>query len=187
MPTPQQQAILKAYVEADPVLSLIAPNLDGAYAIAAVLNMPAVPAFAVWRTEVPVAAIRNALTLSSYTPNDAADNTATFTNRLLVAQAKQINMQIMLQGSTTLDCSGAGVRNDLRDALIQLPTGRNGALVSAGGASGATVLNVCHRPALLVEKLLAGEVSTTGGVTANVLTFEGQISPAEVSAAMGWG
>lgn len=186
MLTTQQQAALKAYVLADPVLSLLAPGWDNADTIAQAFKKTATPTFLVWRSDTPTKDIRNAITFSAYTPNDAADNTATFTNRALLAQTKQINLQIMLQGVDRLDCTGAQVRADLRDAVIQLPTGTGGAMVAAGGASGSNVLNACTRPANILEKVLAGASSTTGTVTANMLGFEGSVSGPEVHTAMGW-
>lgn len=181
--SPAQAAALKAYVAADQVLNAYPNTADGADALAKVLNAPAVPAFPVWRTDTPVKDIRNAITFSAYTPNDAADGTSLFTNRALLAQTKQMNLQIMLQGVTQLDCSGAQVRADLRDAVTQLPTGASGGLVSAGGSGGVTVLTACTRPAKLIEKILVGVPAATGPVTANLLAYEGEVNYADVQAA----
>ena len=141
-----------------------------------------------WRTEVPTKAVRAAITFSSYTPNDAADNTATFTNRALLAQTKQINLQIMLQGLETIDASLPQARADLRDAVIQLPTGAAGAMVSAGGVSGVNVLTACTRLATVAELLLAAASQgsdTTGTVTARVFGWQGALDDQMVSDIIG--
>ncbi|HOU24548.1 MAG TPA: hypothetical protein PLN42_09900 [Anaerolineae bacterium] len=180
--TPTQLQAIKADIAADPVMSALPRNGDSNYEIARLYNLPPTVAMSVWRTEVPTKTIRSAITLSSYTPNDAADNTATFTNRALLAQTKQINLQIMLQGLDHVDMSLPQARADLRDAVTQLPTGAAGALISAGGASGATVLTACLRNATRAEKLLNAGTSTTGTVTANLLGFEGTVTDRDIEA-----
>lgn len=180
--TPAQKAaiqtdILAKQAPGQPLFNVVAES-----AIAAYYNADS--GSKAWRTEVPTKAIRAAITLSSYTPNDAADNTATFTNRALLAQTKQMNLQIMLQGLETVDMSLPQARADLRDAVTQLPTGAGGNPVSAGGAGGANVLNACTRSANRVELLLAnGSIAsdTTGPVTARVLAFEGTLTEQNVS------
>lgn len=181
--TPAQKATIKADIIAkqasgQPLFGVTAENLIVAY-------YNGFPGSVAWRTEVPTKTIRAAITFSSYTPNDSADNTATFTNRALLAQTKQINLQIMLQGLDTVDMSLPQARADLRDAVIQLPTGAGGAFVTAGGASGVNVLNACTRPARVVELLLANPAADatdkTGNVTARILTFEGALTDQNVS------
>ena len=54
MLTPEQQLIVKNYVEADVVLSLKAPSAQSAYEIAQALNLVANPTFIVWKTEVSI-------------------------------------------------------------------------------------------------------------------------------------
>lgn len=50
--TTAQKATLKAYIDATPELSAIPNNTDGAFAVAALLNIEANPAWVVWRTAV---------------------------------------------------------------------------------------------------------------------------------------
>ena len=50
--TTQQKQTLKAAIDADPALSSLPNNSDGAFAIAAILNLTATPDYVVWRTEV---------------------------------------------------------------------------------------------------------------------------------------
>lgn len=181
---PAQLAVLRADVIADPVLSLIPRNDDGYVEIAKAYNAPASPDFLVWRSDTPVRDIIDAITWSAYTPNDTPDNTATFTNRALVIQTKQMNLQLMLQGRQNLDTTKPNIRSAIRDAVINLPSGVSGASVTAGGASGVTVLTACLRKATRGEKLFASGTATTGSVTGNLMVIEGQISTGDISQAM---
>lgn len=178
-----QLGVLKAAILADPVLAAFPMNSDGAFSIAAALNLPSSPAVDVWRTDAQVAEITDAINWDKYTPTDVADSTALFTNRMLQTQTKQMNLQLMLQGKETLNCSKANIRAGLRDAVIAVPTGASGAVVSPGGSSGATVLAACIRNSLRVEAILAGVDATTGSTTAKLLGYEGAISYQDVAAA----
>lgn len=180
MLTPAQQAIVKAYILADPVMSAKPQNGDGDYEIAELFNAQSSPSFMVWSKNVPVQDIYDAIDWSKYTPVDAADPTVLQTNRLLIIQTKQMNLQNMLQGRETIDASKTKIRAGLRDAVIAIPAGASGAAVVAGGASGATVLATCQRNALLIEKILSTTTATTGSTTANLLDYVGQISYQDV-------
>lgn len=142
-----------------------------------------------WRTDMPTKNIRAAITLASYTPNDTIDNTATFTNRALLAQTKQMNLQIMLQGLETVDMSLPQARSDLKDAVTQLPTGTAGAMVNDSGPGGLNVLTACTRSATVAEVLLANPASDatdkTGNVTARILTHQGMLNDQLVSDIIG--
>lgn len=141
-------------------------------------------ATAVWRTDTPVTSILDAIDWTKYTPNDAAAENSIGTQRVLITQTKQMNLQNMLMGRTTLDCSKSGIRAGLRDAVISVPTGASGANTNPGGASGATVLAACTRMANHIEALLAGADATTGTTTAKLLVYEGQIGRDEVQQAL---
>jgi len=179
--TPAQLQALKAAINADPVLSAKPLNSDGAFDIAIAMNTPV--ASTVWRTDARVQAINDAINWALYTPVDAADGTATWTNRILAIQTKQMNLQLMLQGRETVDASKTNVRAGLRDAVIAVPAGASGAAVSPGGASGVNVMNACIRPGLRIEILLKTGDATTGGVTAAVMGYEGTITYQDVEAA----
>lgn len=130
-----------------------------------------------WNSQAPVRNIYDGIDWTKYTPNDAPDGTAIFTNRLLAIQTKQMNLQNMLQGRETIDASKALLRAGLRDAVIGLPSGTSGASQAAGGSSGVNLLNACTRKARFVEAVLgAGTSATTGTVSALVLPFEGELS-----------
>ena len=188
--TPAQLTTLRQAIDANPTWAAIPNNSDGNYALAALLNAPAVPTFNVWRTEAPVNAILDAINWGTYTPSDAiasADPTLTQqVGRLLTIQTKQMNLQLMVQGRDVINCSRPNVRGGLRDAVIQVPSGAGGAATSPGGANGATVLAQCIRNATEAEKILAtaSQASdTTGSTTARVMGFEGNVSPQDVETA----
>lgn len=188
--TPAQLTALRQAIDANPTWAAIPNNSDGNYALAALLNAPAVPTFNVWRTEAPVNAILDAINWGTYTPSEAiasADPTLTQqVGRLLTIQTKQMNLQLMVQGREVINCSRPNVRGGLRDAVIQVPSGANGAATSPGGANGATVLAQCIRNATEAEKILAtaSQASdTTGATTARVMGFEGNVSPTDVETA----
>lgn len=169
-------------LEADPT------NADKAFAVKDLYNLLASPDSFVWQTTAPVRDVFDAITWANYTPQDAVpasgDAIHVFNARMLVIQTKQMNLQNMLVGRVTLDASKANIRAGLRDAVINLPAGTNGASVTAGGASGATVMNALTRKATRVEKLLITSSPSTGGVTAGVMGFEGLLTPDDVLAAM---
>ena len=140
----------------------------------------------VWRTEAPVDAINDGIDYGKYTPTDAVPATDPALSidvaRMLRIQTKQMNLQNILIGRTTLNCSRPNVRGGLRDAVIGVPAGASGALTARGGASGVYVLAACVRPGTRAEVMLAAGAQasdTTGGTTARVLTFEGDVAEVE--------
>lgn len=180
-----QKIAFKAALAAETDTTLVAyRNARDTGAIRAWYNSAASPDFFVWRTEVPTTEVLDAISFDKYTPTDAPDTTAIWQNRAFAAQIKQINLQLLLQGRSTLDASKANVRAALRDAVIQLPTGASGAAVSPGGASGATTLTACLRKARRIEKLFSVSSATTGSVTGNLLVYEGQVSELDVVEAL---
>lgn len=188
--TPAQLTALRQAIDANPTWVAIPNNSDGNYTLAALLNAQASPAFSVWRTDAPVNAILDAINWGTYTPSDTialTDPTLTQqVGRLLTIQTKQMNLQLMVQGREVINCSRPNVRGGLRDAVIQVPSGANGAATSPGGANGATVLAQCIRNATEAEKILAtaSQASdTTGATTARVMGFEGNVSPTDVETA----
>ena len=188
-----QLATLAAAVNADAAFNGVSHDGGGATIIMTAFNQIDASNTVLWWSATPVANILNAITFANYTPNDAIPtdtqlNAAIWLNRAQAAQVKQLNLQIMLTGQSIFNALPVNSRTGLRDAVIQVPTGASGAMVSPGGASGATVLTACLRPALATraEKLFSSGASTTGTVTADVPTFQGQISYYDALAAMGW-
>ena len=187
--TPAQLATIKADILANPDLNAFPAGLDGSYGIAALYNLPAVPAFTVWRTDTPVSAINDAIDDTKFTPTDLPTVTQLpaeamlWLNRSQMVLIKQANLQRLLQGRDTVDASKANVRASLRDALIALPTGANGANTSASGASAVNALTACTRAATRIEKLLVTSSPQTGTVAAGVMGYEGQVSYQHIEAA----
>lgn len=182
---------LAAHINASTDQAVIdARNAGADNELARLYNLTASPAFPVWRTDASVDALIDSITWASYTPNDkvsAVDTDPTLSRKigwLLEIQVKQMNLQLMLQGRSAINCGKATLRAGLRDAVIQVPSGASGAATSPGGASGVTVLTTCTRPARVVEKALAGALETTGSVSANVLVFEGTITAEDVALAL---
>ena len=183
--TPAQLQTLGAFIAADPVLSAKPNSNDGAYEVAALLNADASPAYSVWRTNASTQDVFDAIDWAKFTPTDAADGSNIYTNRLLMIQTKQMNLQNILMGRDTVNATKTNVREGLRDALIQLPAGANGTGVTAAGANAVNVMNKLVRPARLIEKVLATGTATTGSVTAGLMGYEGTVSPGDVSMARG--
>lgn len=180
MLTPAQQATLAADIQADGALNALPHNSDSSFEIARQYNLPASPDFYVWRSDASADAIYDKITWASLTPADAADNTATFTNRALICQAKQINLQIMLQGKTTLNATKPNIRQGLTDALQNVPAGAGGALLDAGWFQ---VKSVLYRKATRLEKLFATGTGTTG--VPATMAIEGAISYPEIDQVRG--
>jgi hypothetical protein len=70
MLTPTQTAIVKADILANSDMNAVAANTDGSYVIKDLYNALASPDFLVWRTDVPVQDIFNAVDWTKYTPTD---------------------------------------------------------------------------------------------------------------------
>jgi hypothetical protein len=134
-----------------------------------------------WNTETPTSAIIDSITWTAFTPSDATDGTSIQTNRALVIGIKQFNLQNIINGRTVIDASKAGIRAGLRDSVIALPSGTNGASISAGGASGVNVLNACTRISSRLEIMFANAAVQTGTVSAVIYTVQGAIGQQELS------
>lgn len=175
--TPAQITAIKAAIAADPVMASASPSDDGSDLIASRFNALASPVFTVWQSTTTAADISNAIVWASLTPSDTPDTTQIYANRALQCQAKQINVQTMIQGRDTIASGKPNIRAGLQDALTGLPSGAAGATIGAGWAA---VKAAMTRPSTVLEKLL-----TTGAGTAAApsdLVFEGKIGYAEISA-----
>lgn len=179
--TTAQYAALKADILANSDLNSLPMSNTGHTEIARLYNLASTTD--VWRTDASVSSIADAINWAAYTPTDLPDTTQIYMSRVLVIQTKQMNLQMMLQGRSTLDASKANIRAGLRDAVTALPSGTAGAAISAAGAGGVTVLNALVRKALRIEKLFMGSTATTGTITANLLVYEGTITPDDVATA----
>ena len=173
--TPEQYAILNDLAAADPVAQAYVTDAGADdQALADWLN--AATTKYIWRTYTPGDDVYDAITWANLTPADAPDGTALWTNRALMCQAKQINLQIMLQGKERIATAKATTRAGLSDALLNVPSGASGATQSAGWA---TVKSVISRIGTRAEIALA----TGAGTQASPSTpaWEGILSASEAS------
>ena len=182
--TPGQVTTLKAFIAADPVMSVIPVTLDGSYDMALLLNAPAVPAFQVWATNTPVDVIFDAITWANLTPQDAAPVAAVpstptaaetyaqqlWLSRAILCQSKQFALQILLSGrsSGSVNAAKSKVRDGIQDALVSIPSGAAGADKAGGWASVQLAL---QRKATVLEKLLA--VGTGSAASPATMAVEG--------------
>lgn len=180
--TPEQLSTFKAAIEGetDPTFAALrqAVNEQG---MADWYN--AASTFQVWKSSTDVASLFNAIVWKSLTPADSADGTALFTNRALVCQAKQINLQIILQGQTSIATGKVSLRQGLTDALLDVPAGAGGALLDAGwlgaGKVKATIQRACNR----VERIWATGTGTSN-TPGDLGEFDGSVTAQEVSDAL---
>src|SRR4051812_20994559 len=104
--TSAQLATLKADIQADPTLNAMPRTPDGYFDIAAAYNVVTANFF-VYRTNVPVQDIYDQIVWANLTPADAPDGTQLWLNRAMQCQGKQFNVQIILQGQTTINAAKA--------------------------------------------------------------------------------
>lgn len=177
--TTAQKISLLAAINADNTMSVIPKNSDGAYAIANLLNLDAPTVYIVWRPTTHASDIMDAITWAALTPNDALSTT----NQVLICQAKQLNLQILLQGRDTIATGKTNVRGGLSDALLNVPSGNSGNVQDAGWLGTGKVKATISRQASVVEKLFAVGAGTAG--TPSSLVVEGPISPQDVESCWG--
>lgn len=170
-----QISTLRPVVLAEPTLAQARATGDD-YAIAAWCNTAASPAYKVWNSSTPTSVIGDAVSWASLTPADTPDGTVIYTNRVLDAQAKQINLQILIQGRDSLPTNRANIRAGLQDALTNLPTGAGGAQITAGWPAVKTAI---QRNATNAEKVLASGAGTAANPSD--LSFEGNVTANEAS------
>ncbi len=166
--TPEQYTTLKSLADADQTASaLIAQGND--IGLADWMNAPT--SQYIWRQYTPADDVFDAIVWANLTPIDAPDGTALWTNRALLCQAKQINLQIMLQGKERIATAKATTRAGLSDAMLNVPSGASGATQSAGWAA---VKSVISRIGTRAEMALATGAGTQGSPSAP--SFDGTIS-----------
>jgi len=130
--TPEQNAVLKTNVEADPAFNGLPQNSDGAFAVAAAYNAVANPQFIVWRTYVPV--------------DEIVNNGFTWTAVDSLTNGKARIWEWMREAGF-INPSKANVRQGLQDAF---------------GATQPNITPHLKRPATRIEALLATGTGTTG-------------------------
>lgn len=154
-------------------------------AVAACLNA-SVPTFFVYRTDIPVAEVFDAIIWANFTPSDAVPTDTSLNNdiyqsRQIACQTKQMNLQTMLMGQDVLNGAKANVRAGLQDALTGIPSGAAGATRAAGWTTVRDT--VLARAATRAERLYATGGNGASASTAATLTFEGTITAQDIQAA----
>jgi hypothetical protein len=178
--SPEQLVILKAEVLAETDAAFIAARVAGNNALMANFYAENTnPAFYVWKSVVSTDDIFDAITWSSLTPSDSVDGTATYTNRALLCQAKQLNLQLLLQGRNMVNATKLKIRQALTDALQNVPAGAGGALLDAGWSSvKATMYRVVNKG----ERPFATGTGTTG--VPGLANWEGKLSSEDIRNAL---
>lgn len=153
--TPAQLATLKTAINADPVLAAIPNTPDGAFTIADAFNAFASPDFWVYRTNVPITEIGDAI------------------NATELVGLTALNLQ-RLQAMTG-DLSGGSINaavDDRRAGFDQIFSG------AGGNTTRPALAVVWRRRAKRVEKLFATGTGSTGQPAK--MAFEGSISYQDV-------
>ena len=150
-------SVVKAAIQADPVLSVVPAGSDGGWEIARLLNLTANPDFYVWRTAVPIDEImRNGMAW------DRVDN-------LTVGKAR---IWDWIGRLGTFDASRPNIRSGIDAAWVG---------TAADLAVRATVYTHCKRKATVAEKLCAIGTGTEGSPA--VMQFEGSLTWQDVELA----
>lgn len=155
--TASQQATLKAHILATPILNAFPNNSDGAFAIAALLNIKASPDFTVWKTFVALETIGD-----NFDGSELSSLTTAESNRL---------QTFALYSQMGINPSDAD-RRFLFDDVFS----------GAGGATTrASLLTLWKRFATEIEKLFA--TGTGSDISPATMVFEGIISFQDVQIA----
>jgi hypothetical protein len=157
--TQAQSQQLKADITADPTLSAFPNNSDGNFSVAAAYNLPANPAWYVWRTQVPTKDAKKATTWTEFIGRSQGERDA---------------WQFMLSNGI-IDASDPNVRQGILDIF----SGPSGANTRAALTEMAKIL------ATRVQKLFStgtGSQAAPATMAANISEFY-QISYQEVEAA----
>jgi hypothetical protein len=180
--TPQQDAVINAWVLADAELGILEPSSDAINKIIDKLGTLTVPNFKVWRTLTSVSDISDAIIWANFTPsNPSAGGGTDVTNWLLACQGKQFNLQTLLSGREYVNTSKPNIRAGLQDALTQVPSGVSGANKQAGWPA---VQLVIQKVATNFERLFATGTGTEA--SPGNITLEGLPGYYDVLRIIGW-
>ena len=168
-----QRATLRAAVLASQSAEVLgAASTRNDTLLAELLNAPST--FNVWRSTTPADEVADAILWDRMTPADAPDGTAIQTNRLLLCQAKQMNLQVLLQGRDSIGTGRANLRAGLTDALLNVPSGVGGATQDAGWIGAGRVKATITRFATVAENAFTTGTGTAG--TPGALGWEGSVN-----------
>lgn len=167
-----QLLTLKAAVLAsqDPAIQSAAAGRDDT-TLAALLNGPST--FSVWRINTPTVGLIGAVKLANFTPIDAPDDTLLYANRCHLCALKRDNLRMLFQRDyiTTQKLS---TRQDLTDALTNVPAGAGGAAIDAGWLGAGRVKEAITRFATVAENAFTNGTGTAG--QPGNLGWEGQVN-----------
>ena len=154
MLTTAQLQTLKAAILADPILAAFPMNSDGAWEIAAAYNLPASPAWIVWKTNVD--------------PDDIMRNGMDWTrvDNLSVGKSRIWEWMTKLG---TFNASKANIRSGIDACWVG---------TTADLAVRAMVYTHCKRETTRAEKLFSTGTGTDASPA--TMTFEGQLSYQDV-------
>lgn len=147
--TPEQLAALRAHIDASPDLSALPNTTDGAIEAATLLNLPANPAFIVWKSSVSKNEVGKAFQASALAAITAGNNDK-------LANFAAWNETVYPW------------RQDQRDFFNDVFS------VAAGATTRANLLALWKRAATRAEKLFA--TGTGSDASPGTLTFDGVVS-----------
>jgi hypothetical protein len=150
--TPSQLTTLKNDINADPVLSVIPNNDDGAFQIAEVYNTIAVPNYIVWKTNVPTKECKKAMVWTEYIARSAGERDA----------------WIFMLSNGFINAADVNVRQGILD-IFSGPGGVN---------TRANLTALAKRAATRAEKLFATGTGTDA--SPSTMSFEGNLSYQDV-------
>lgn len=157
--TPQQLTTLKAAVLASQDAAVqAAASTRNDTELARLLNLPS--SFAVWRIDVPSTELVGAIKLANLTPIDAPDDTMLYNNRCAVCELKQNNIRLLL-AREVITAQKLSTRQDLTDALTNVPAGAGGSAIDAGWLGAGKVKATITRFASVAERAFATGTGTT--------------------------
>lgn len=158
--TPAQLTTLKAAVLASQnaeIQSAAATRNDTE--LARLLNLPST--FVVWRIDVPSVELVGAIKLANFTPVDAPDDTLLYANRCHLCELKQNNIRMVLSRDF-VTAQKLSTRQDLTDALTNVPAGAGGAAIDAGWLGAGKVKETISRFATVAENAFTNGTGTAG-------------------------
>jgi len=158
--TPAQLTTLKAAVLASQNAEIqAAATSRNDTLLAQLLNAPS--AFYVWRINVPSAELVGAIKLANFTPVDAPDDTLLYNNRCALCELKQNSIRMLLSREYVTS-QKLSTRQDLTDALTNVPAGAGGAAIDAGWLGAGKTKDTISRVCTVAERAFATGTGTAG-------------------------
>lgn len=170
--TPAQLATLKSAILASQDVEILAFNAArNATDLAKKLNAPST--FYVWRIDVPATELVGAIKLANFTPLDAPDDTLLYANHCHLCELKQNNIRMILSRDV-VTTQKLSTRQDLTDALTNVPAGAGGAAIDAGWLGVGKTKDTISRVCTVAERAFATGTGTAG--QPGDLGWQGQVT-----------